>query len=358
MKKIRIRWIILAVLLIFVWTAMRQPQLGEWYARTIYPVISTVLSRFSSLFPFSVGDCFIYGSIAGLIIYLVYAIAKRRSSLKTLGRMAEYLLWVYVWFYMAWGMNYFRQDFFTRTQIPYAAYSEDVFRSFLAAYTDSLNSSFVAVEKIDKAVVAEETLKGYQEIAGRYGLVSPAGYLHPKPMLIPALMSGVGVLGYIGPFFTEYNLNPKLLPVQYPFTYAHEMAHVLGISSEAEANLYGYLVCTRSEVPEIRFSGYFSLLSYVLGNAWQLLPEEEFNQWKETLSPAIKKLYNQKVTYWQALYNPTIGEIQDITYNWFLKGNNIPSGRKNYSEVVALLMALQCQLAELPELPEPTRLVE
>ncbi|WP_303331988.1 DUF3810 family protein, partial [uncultured Muribaculum sp.] len=40
------------------------------------------------------------------------------------------------------------------------------------------------------------------------------------------------------------------------------------------------------------------------------------------------------------LYSPLIGEIQSTAYNWFLKGNNIPSGRKNYSEVVALLMAL------------------
>ena len=143
-------------------------------------------------------------------------------------------------------------------------------------------------KKIDKALVAEEVKKGYHEIAGRFSLVSPAGYLHPKPMLMPFLMSGVGVLGYMGPFFTEYNLNPDLLPVQYPFTYAHEMAHVLGISSEAEANLYGFLVCSRSGVPEIRFSAYFALLPYVLSNAYGLLSEEEFNEWKETISPEVK----------------------------------------------------------------------
>ena len=57
-----------------------------------------------------------------------------------------------------------------------------------------------------------------------------------KEMLVPSLMSGVSVMGYIGPFFVEYNLNPQLLPVQYPATYAHEMAHVLGVSNEAEAN--------------------------------------------------------------------------------------------------------------------------
>ena len=124
------------------------------------------------------------------------------------------------------------------------------------------------------------------------------------------------------------------------------MAHLLGISSEAEANLYGFLVCSRSGNPEIRFSAYFALLPYVLGNAYQLLPEDEFKQWTETISPEVKKAYNDKVAYWQALYNPTIGEIQDTVYNWFLKGNNIPSGRKNYSEVVALLMAVNASQPE------------
>ncbi len=280
-----IRWIVLSLLLAGIWCTMRSPDMGEAYARNVYPYISGALSCFSSLFSFSIGDCLIYGSMAGLLAYLVYAIVKKRSWRAT-------------------------------------------------------NASFVPVEKIDKALVAEEVKKGYHEIAGRFSLVSPAGYLHPKPMLMPFLMSGVGVLGYMGPFFTEYNLNPDLLPVQYPFTYAHEMAHVLGISSEAEANLYGFLVCSRSGVPEIRFSAYFALLPYVLSNAYGLLSEEEFNEWKETISPEVKDLYNRKVAYWENLYSPFIGEIQSTVYNWFLKGNNIPSGRKNYSEVVALLMAL------------------
>lgn len=340
-KKIRLRWVILAVLLVFIRIVMSFPAIGEWYARAVYPVISAVLSRFSSLFPFSVGDCFIYGSIAGLIVYLIYAIVKRRPWLRTLGRMAEYLLWVYAWFYLAWGMNYFRADFYTRAQVPYVDYSEEAFRSFLTAYTDSLNSTYISFEKIDPKLVAEETRLGYEEIAGRFGMNKPSGHLRAKPMLISPMMSSVGVLGYMGPFLNEFNLNRDLLAVQYPFTYAHEMAHVLGISNEAEANLYGFLVCSHSAVPEIRFSGYFGLLPYVLGNAYQLLPEEEFKQWTETISPEVKEMYNQKVAYWQALYSPLVGEIQDTAYNWFLKGNNIPSGRKNYSEVVALLLAIR-----------------
>ena len=78
-------------------------------------------------------------------------------------------------------------------------------------------------------------------------------------MLWSRLMSRVAVTGYMGPFFTEFNLNQELLSVEYPFTYAHELAHRLGIASEAEANLYAYLVTSAAQEPAIRFSGYFSM---------------------------------------------------------------------------------------------------
>ena len=55
----------------------------------------------------------------------------------------------------------------------------------------------------------------------------------------------------------------------------------------------------------------------------------------------VKALYNEKVEYWHSLYNPWIGEAQEMLYNLFLKGNKISSGTKNYSEVIALLIALR-----------------
>ena len=75
---------------------------------------------------------------------------------------------------------------------------------------------------------------------------------------------------------------------------------------------------------------------------------------KTKMSPLYETLYaitmavsmSVAAMIFQLMYNPTIGEIQDTVYNWFLKGNNIPSGRKNYSEVVALLMAVNASQPE------------
>ena len=101
-------------------------------------------------------------------------------------------------------------------------------------------------------------------------------------------------MGYMGPFFTEFNLNGQLLPVQYPATYAHEMAHVLSISNEAEANLYSYLICTGSSVPEIRFSGYFSLLPYALSNAYVALDKTLLRHGRKDYAPRSRTCITRK----------------------------------------------------------------
>lgn len=347
-----VRWGVLGVLLLFILTARFFPLLGEWYATFCYPCVSAFLSFFSSFFPFSLGDCFIVGSCLWLLAYLIYTICKRVGIKRRLLRMLEFCGWVYVWFYLAWGLNYFRMPFYERTGIEKAAYSSENFQNFLTDYIIGLNGSYAGVgdtlffsrQQVKTPVllpVSFEVVSGYRKLDSVFGLVHPSFALKAKPMLFSCGMSRVGVTGYMGPFFSEFNLNRELLPMEYPFTYAHEMAHWLGIASEAEANLYAHMVCVGSDVPEIRFSGYFSLFGYVMGNARRLLPEEEYITLYKSVSPEMITLYKEHLNYWRSKYNPQAGKVQNRVYNSFLKSNQVSSGTKNYSEVVGLLISWQ-----------------
>ena len=335
--------LLLIFFLLLVLCVQTVPGWGNAYAMYVYPSIARTLSSFSRLIPFAIGDLFIALSIAGVLLYPAYArcIRKRKWS-RILLKDVKYLLWVYVWFYLAWGLNYSQKNFYERTRIPYTAYTPENFRSFTDGYIENLNSSYTGITSIDKELVCRESVQAYNQIGDSLGVHRP---FHQSPrvktMLFTPLISMVGVTGSMAPFFCEFTLNGDLLPSQYPATYAHEMAHGLSISNEAEANLYSYLICTSSSVPEIRFSGYFSLLPYVLSNAYVALDKDSFEAWKKRLRPEIKDLYNEKVAYWQSLYSPLIGEAQDVVYNLFLKGNKIPAGTANYSEVIALLIALE-----------------
>lgn len=336
----KVRLVILGLLILLIWITRYFPAMGEWYALHIYPYISIILSSFSSLFPFSLGDLFILLSIIGVVVYPFGAWHRGLPWKQTLLKVTEYLIWIYVWFYIAWGLNYFREDFYTRASVSPVEYNQESFQDFLQEYVSNLNASYVSMSNLDKYSVALNIKEGYAHMDISFGLAHPKAWQRVKVMMFSPFISKVGVSGYMGPFFSEFNLNGDLLPSQYPSTYAHEMAHLLGITSEAEANLYAYLVCTESDNPQIRFSGYFSLLSHVFRNVSNLLPEKEQQQLVNSIRPEIIQLYNDNRAYWSEKYSPTIGGIQDIIYEWYLKSNKISNGQKNYSEVIQLLLAI------------------
>ena len=71
--KLKIRYIVLCTLLLVVWTTQFIPAMGKIYAHSVYPVIAYILSSFSRLIPFAIGDLFIALSIAGVLLYPIYA---------------------------------------------------------------------------------------------------------------------------------------------------------------------------------------------------------------------------------------------------------------------------------------------
>ena len=339
MKRI-VRLTLLLVGMVFVISCRYMPNLAEGYARTVYPSLSAALSAFSSLFPFPLMEVFVVGLILWLICYPIWKRRQRICWRKILFREIEMLAWVYVWFYLGWGLNYYRYNIYTRLQTPPIAYEEQHFLDFLKEYTQCLNASYQPQTEVDADTLRHHIGSFYANLPEVYGLTKPQSWQHPKKFIFTPLYSKVGVLGSMGPFFSEAQLNADLPEVQYPFTYAHEFSHLLGVSNEAEANYWGYRACTESALPALQYCGYFGLLPYVISNASYLLPKEDFQAWIKTIRSEIIDQYNEKNSYWRERYSPFIGNIQDFTYNLFLKGNKIPSGKKNYAEVISLLLSL------------------
>ena len=336
----RCRQALLLASIAFITLCRYQPSIAEWYARTVYPPLSAALSAFSSLFPFPLMELLVVSLILWLILYPVWKWKKSIPWRKILLREMEMLAWVYVWFYMGWGLNYFRHNIYTRLQTPPVAYEEQHFKDFLKDYTERLNTTYQADTKIDSEILKENVQTFYANLPSAYGLSQPKEWQEPKDFIFTSLYNKVGVLGSMGPFFAEAQLNGDLPEVQYPFTYAHEFSHLLGVSNEAEANYWAYRACTESFSTALQYCGYFGLFPYVLSNASYLLPKEDFQAWIQTVRPEIIEQYKEKNRYWQERYSPLIGSIQDFSYNLFLKGNKIASGKKNYAEVIGLLLSL------------------
>lgn len=318
--------------------------LADFYSLRMYPAISAALSWISSPWSFSFQGVAIVALVVLAVVIGVRAVRRKKGFLA--GELAL-VLWVFSWFYLGWCLNYSRSSIFERTSTQRAPYDSTVFLTFLDGFSAGLDSSYVADCTVPDDVLENEIKSFYASVPSICGLCSPKPWQHPKRMMPERLHSATGVLGYMGPLFSEFHVNGELLPMQVPFTWAHEYSHLLGVSSEAEANWWAWNACTSSGVPALRYSAYFSMLPYVMGNASRLLPEDEYRSWISTLRPEVIEELRYKNQYWAEKRVPALDAAQSWIYDLFLKGNSIPSGTKNYSEVVQMMMAIDYDKIQL-----------
>ena len=377
-------WLLLVLLSLITLTKLI-PLWGFIYTTRIYPIIGSLLSPISGLFPFAVGDIFIALSIVWVIFYPIYEIKWRKQLAKrffflaakrgcypkkkvVFGRVAEYLLWVYAWFYIAWGLNYSQPNIYCRTGMKPVEVSEAKFREFAYRYADSIN--YLSEERrvkseetafddqresqfngmVDDGLknrVRDAVLKSYNEIGAKEGINAPFNqHPHAKTMLFTPLSSMSGVTGSMGPFFCEFTLNGDIRPHDYPAIYAHEFAHLLGIANEGEANFYSYIVCTASSDKAVKFSGYYHIFFHVLRNVFDILGEKEGEKFLKYIRPKIIQLAKSDRNYWLSKRCKVLDAAQDFIFDLYLRGNHVAEGRKSYSGVVGLILAWESRHAK------------
>jgi len=360
-NKLRCRHWGLAILLILITIVKMNPSLGFIYTTHVYPLIATCLSHASSILPFAAGDIFITLSIIWVIVYPIYKIGfkKKKEKWTVLGRVAEYLLWVYAWFYIAWGLNYSQPNIYYRTGMKPAKVSEAKLRSFAYRYADSLN--LLSKSLLNESKIKDRTQKAVLEGYNSFGKENPHhnGINPPfnqspraKTMVFSKLSSMAGVTGSMGPFFCEFTLNGDILPHDYPATYAHEFAHFLGIANEGEANFYSYIVCTTSTDKTVKFSGYYHIFFHVLANVYDILGKKEGDAYLKRIRSEIIQLAKNDRKYWLSKRCKALDAAQDFIFDLYLRGNHVAEGRKSYSGVIGQILAwedLQANASSTPK---------
>ena len=368
-------WVLIVLLLLITLTKMI-PTWSIIYSFFVYPLIGMALSHLSGWIPFAVGDLFIALSIAWVILYPIYHLCIRKTLVRkeiikkgidgkgivekekkvrflkkrvVFERVAEYLLWVYAWFYIAWGLNYSQPNIYDRTGMKPVKVSEAKFKAFAYQYADSLNALSISEKSFFSDSIADDGLKNrvwdailkeYNKIGYKEGINAPFNqHPHAKTMVFTPISSMSGVTGSMGPFFCEFTLNGDILPHDYPATYAHEFAHFLGVANEGEANFYSYIVCTVSADKLVRFSGYYHIFFHVLNNVFDILGEKEGERFLKYIRPEIIQLAKSDRHYWLSKRCKVLDAAQDFIFDFYLKGNHVAEGRKSYSGVIGLILA-------------------
>jgi len=336
------KWIHLLVaagiLLVVIFSFSRSPMLSEGYMRTVYPVIATLFSFISGVFPFSLYDLFILAALLWFTGMLLLLILRKIALSAFLYSLLRFTLIVVAWFYLSWGIAYFRNDFYTRNEVKEVPYDKENLHKVTLRFIDNANRLYVNSNELDKEDVKDEIEQSYHQHYQVLLLPFPNGTRKVKAMMFESFYTKMGVSGYFGPFFNEIHVNNYGLPFTYPFTLAHEMAHQYGIAPESEASLYAFIICAGSSDPLVRYSAYVSVLGYLLRDARRLLPDD-YDLLISAIRPEIIADLQRNSEHWMAARNETLSDTQDRMYDVYLKTNQVSSGRDNYSEVVGLLVS-------------------
>ena len=333
--------------------ARKVPGFGQWYAVTIYPLITGSLGRFMGIFPFSVTELGLYLLI---VLFVVSLVRSWRRPLKILGRLLFGASRLFFLFTVNCGINYYRQPFSSLSGLTIQPSSSQELYDLCSWLVEQIQDSVRQLE--DQASeengfsgqTSREPLPSYGKLLeyGRQGQLAMrrlgeefpvlAGfYPAPKPLLLSRLLSVQQLCGVYSPFTVEANYNREMTLYNIPHTICHELSHLKGFMREDEANFIGYAACIHSEDLYFRYSGYLMGWVYA-GNALAQADPEGFAALRSALPQAALTDLSYNNAYWDA-FQGKVAEVSTRVNDTYLKLQDQQDGIQSYGRVVDLMLA-------------------
>jgi hypothetical protein len=325
------------------------------YARSLYPAIQAALTGASNLVPVALFD------VAGIVlILLVVAIwwrawrsRSRRGAgsalLSALGRTAVVAFAAYVWFQLAWGLNYARPPVDVRLALPAGGPRLEEVEALLARAVEGANrdhsqahaEGFPGPRDVPAALVA-----ALHDVERADGRPRPTTAGRPKPTLLGIYFRMAGVDGLTAPAFLETLLNPDLTGPERPFTLAHEWAHLAGYAPEADANFVAWRAAQRAGAAS-RYSSWL----FLLGETARQMPRETSREVTAALAAGPRDDL-AAISRRAAAQVDLVQRVGWRVYDGYLRSQGVEEGLASYSRVVELIVR-----AERPHVSslEPSR---
>lgn len=240
------------------------PRLTEhYYSQNLYPHIARSLTGFSDMFSFSL-NTFVAGLLVFVLLVLILAAVVGKLKWRNLVLILVNLTaFIYMAFYGLWGFNYYREPMYNRMGMHQKRISDVDYE--LLVERISLKASELKVEMDSIATGRLDTLVdgAFRKHAGHWALPWLGRNIHPKQMIAEAWLAKASVYGYYGVFFNEVHVSRLSAKSDYPLLLAHERVHRLGVTGEAEANFYAWLLCYKSGSPELQYAAHVFLLRHL-----------------------------------------------------------------------------------------------
>jgi len=314
----------------------RYPQLTETvYSQALYPLFAFVLSFTSKWVSFSLDDVFYALLTVFLISLLILPFFTKLKWGKSLLLFLQTAAICYALFYWFWGFNYYRSGINERLSIAKSKPDTIKFIQVFEKLISETNAAYCSFDSISKPEMVSMVESSYKQHASFLKIDYPQGTRVPKPITLSSFFAKASIAGYYGPFFSEAHVNDSLLMVEYPAVLAHEFAHQFGVTSEAEANFYSWLICSHSNSKHLRYSSNLGMINYFLSQSRHLANFADLvHQIDKPVIDDIRKV--QK--HWANMRNEQIDKAAGKVNDVYLKTNKIEKGIEDYFGVVQFVM--------------------
>lgn len=341
---------VLSYVVLFV--GRRNSAFAEWVSNGFGYYVRFAFARFSSLIPFSLGECLIV--LSPIIVIGVIVFAARRSRrvgrIRFLACFLAVLSLLYTSYVYTLGISYNRMPLGESLSLDSVEVNaENLYSAALLLKEEceslldeiSFDESGSSISDISFEKMSREALLGYERLDTDYPLLNIKTFDSvAKPVRLSKAMTKLDLLGVYTFFTGEANVNVHYPDYTTPFTVAHEMAHQRGIAREDEANFTAFLVSVRADSAYVRYSGYMNMLEYV-SSALYKTDKALYRELVSGYDGRLKGEINAMREFYLANKNETLGKISDTVNDNYLKAQGT-EGVVSYGLVVRLCVSYYC----------------
>lgn len=365
--------IIIGLCIIFNVAAWKSAAFSDFYVTNIFPVITGLYGRVTSLVSFSVGEVLLVAVVLYIAFLLVFVLVhtiiltverfsgenSRKDTLAgrilnkisdILYRVTPVLLTITI---VIMSLNCFVLYHCSRIGIGVQASEDDYniveltqLRDYVVRKCNELSKKVPHDENgnvLYEGNMAETAKEAMLGLAGEYPRLG-GYYVTPKALYFSDFMCQQYMQGYYFPFSMEANYNDTMNMMHKPFTMCHELAHTHGYIYEDEANFFGFLACINSDDIVFQYSGYLGVLNYINNDFYDAVGEKEYKKHVK-ISDRVK--YDnqflspegwQEVEKKAVIKTETVKKAADTFVDTNLKVNGVSAGKASYRYVVGLIM--------------------
>ena len=308
----------------------------EFYSRGLYPRFQPLLTQASNSSPVAIIDVVVLLLLAWVFVSVLRR-WRKRGVVSALVRLLSWTLTtaavLYLLFLGSWGLNYRRVPLESKLAFSRERISEDGAVRLGTMAIEKVNAGHAAAHA--QAYRADAVLPALQAIHQHLGAAASILPAQVKPSLLEYYFRYAAIDGMTVPVALEVILNPDLLPVELPFTWAHEQAHIAGYADESEANFVAWLACVRSGDALAEYSAWLD--AYRL--ATNALPRA-----RRAALPPLAEGPREDLRAIAARYqrsSPAVRHVARNAYDSYLRANRIDEGIDNYGVVLQLRLGVE-----------------